>query len=475
MWFALYLPSLPLQVFQRGTPEPQPLAVADAARRVVAANAPAQRRGVHAGLGLASALALAPDLAVRARDPRGEHDALKEVATWALQFSPGVSLDPPACVLLEAAASLRLFGGAPILMRRLADGCRDLGFACDIATAPTPRAAHWLARAARGVLIDDIGALPAALAPLPLDVLDAPLPTLEMLFSVGAVTLADCLRLPRSGLARRGAAPLTLALDQALGRAADPRPWFAAPETYAGRIELAVPAEHTEPILFVARRLLLGLAAWLAVRHAGVDRYLLRLEHEDAPPTRLIITLGAASRDEARFTLLLREHLARLALAAPVAALALEAKESQSLAGGDGDLFGDARRAAEQAQVFLERLRARLGIDAVTGLDVQADHRPERAWRGTEPGASATAAQPCGPRPLWLLALPQRLELRGDQPCWHGPLSLLAGPERIESGWWDDAEAARDYFVAAAPGRELLWIFREHQPPHAWFVHGVFA
>jgi protein ImuB len=125
--------------------------------------------------------------------------------------------------------------------------------------------------------------------------------------------------------------------------------------------------------------------------------------------------------------------------------------------------------------VFLERLRARLGADAVTGLAVQADHRPERAWRGTEPGAGTAAEAPQGPRPLWLLAPPQRLELRGDKPCWHGPLELLAGPERIESGWWDDAEAARDYFVAAAPGRELLWIFREHQPPHAWFVHGVFG
>ncbi|MCK7494789.1 MAG: hypothetical protein MZW92_29465 [Comamonadaceae bacterium] len=141
-----------------------------------------------------------------------------------------------------------------------------------------------------------------------------PRQTLELLFSRRRRHPGG---LPRGCRARasRGAARrrCTLALDQALGRAPDPRPWFAAPETYAGRIELAAPVGHTEPLLFVARRLLLGLAAWLAARHAGVDRYVLQLEHEDAPPTRLAITLGTASRDEARFTLLLREHLARLA------------------------------------------------------------------------------------------------------------------------------------------------------------------
>ena len=53
--------------------------------------------------------------------------------------------------------------------------------------------------------------------------------------------------------------------------------------------------------------------------------------------------------------------------------------------------------------------------------------------------------------------------------------SLLAGPERIESGWWDGAEVRRDYFVARRHDHSLVWIFRERQPPHGWFLHGHFG
>ena len=55
-------------------------------------------------------------------------------------------------------------------------------------------------------------------------------------------------------------------------------------------------------------------------------------------------------------------------------------------------------------------------------------------------------------------------------------LALVSGPERIESGWWDGADVARDYYVAAhaAMAREW-WIFRECGAPRRWFVHGCFA
>ncbi len=444
-------------------------------RRIVAANAAAQRRGVHAGLGVASALALAPELAVRPRDERAEQHALQEIAAWALQFTPGVSLDAPACVLLEVDASLRLFGGAQALMQRIGQDCRDLGFAAEIAAAPTPRAARWLARSGRHVLIEQADDLQQVLAPLPLDVLDAPPETIEMLFSIGAVTLADCFRLPRAGLARRGAAPLTQALDQATGRLPDPRRWFVPPATYAARLELAVPSDSSETLLFAARRLFVGLAACLAARHAGIEHFVLRIEHEDAPPTPLAIRLGSASRDETRFMLLAREHLARLELGRPATALALEADEIHPQPGASASLFGDTRGAAEERQLLVQRLRARLGNEAVTGLRAAADHRPERAWQIAEPGTAGCLPDRLPPRPLWLLAHPQRLEVRDTQPCWHGPLQLLAGPERIEAGWWDDAEATRDYFIATAPGEEMLWIFRELAPPHDWYLHGRFA
>ena len=41
---------------------------------------------------------------------------------------------------------------------------------------------------------------------------------------------------------------------------------------------------------------------------------------------------------------------------------------------------------------LVERLRARLGDAAVTGLRPHPDHRPELAWRCMEPGAGSESA-----------------------------------------------------------------------------------
>jgi protein ImuB len=57
-------------------------------------------------------------------------------------------------------------------------------------------------------------------------------------------------------------------------------------------------------------------------------------------------------------------------------------------------------------------------------------------------------------------------------------LKLLAGPERIEAGWWDDALAVRDYFIACNEANLLLWVYRERQGVEVeepgWFLQGFF-
>ena len=127
-------------------------------------------------------------------------------------------------------------------------------------------------------------------------------------------------------------------------------------------------------------------------------------------------------------------------------------------------MFGDAAAEEEDWTRLVERLRARLGRDAVCGLATQPDHRPEHAWRRTEPGEwdPRELRQP-GARPLWLLEPPRRIA--------ETQLALLAGPERIECGWWDGDEAKRDYFVARLQ-QSLAWVYRE---AGEWYLHGLFA
>ena len=133
LWICLLFPSLPLDVFARVQ------APADAARpfvvasgghypRVVAANASAEAAGIRAGQLISSALALVPDLVLRDRHLAGEAQALAQLATWTLTFTPGACLAPPDAVLAEIGGSLRLFGGLPRLVARLTAGSCALGY-----------------------------------------------------------------------------------------------------------------------------------------------------------------------------------------------------------------------------------------------------------------------------------------------------------------------------------------------------------
>lgn len=377
-------------------------------------------------------------------------DALQPIAAWACQFTPRVSLEPPRELLLEVEGSLRLFGGHERLVAKLRAAAQELGFACHLASAPTPRAALWLARG---------GA--RCLEALPLEVMQL---DIAFLRSIGIVTLGELLALPREGLAQRCGETLLQALDRALGHAPEPREFFSPPPRFSAKLELPAEVAHAEGLLFAARRLLAQLEGLLAARHSGIRGFDLRLFHAEGEPTAVPVAFGSPARDAERMAQLLRERLGAMALARPVEAIAVEAADFAPLPGASAGMFGDPAAAAEDWARLVERLRARLGRESVYGLALQPDHRPEAAWRRTEPGEwdPRQFVQP-GPRPLWLL---ERRRLR------EGEFTPLAGPERIESGWWDGDDAKRDYFVARLADASLAWVYRE---AGEWYLHGFFA
>jgi protein ImuB len=501
LWVAVLLPSLPLEVYARAWPTdaPRDAFVVDSGGRdprIVAGNAAAIAAGVRPGMPLAAALALAPGLVRQPRDVDGELRALEQLATFALRFTPMTCLVPPAAFVADIGGSLRLFGGRDALLARLARGIERRGYAARLAVAPTPQAALACARAGRAAPVESLAALAAALAPLPLAHFDLPDDARATLAAAGVHTFGEAERLPRAGLARRFGPAFVATLDHASGRRADPRVPFEPPPRFATKLELPAPVHDVEALAFAVNRLVHELAAWLLARGLGVVAMTLALAHERAlvrqhgsPCTLARFALGAPSRTPPHLNLVLRERLARIALPAPVAGLALASEAVAPLAGHNfGLLPGDAARAVDVPLV--DRLRARLGEDAVKLAAPAADHRPEHAMRIATVGdtddaappakrrgrssAQATAPLPSAPRPLWLLSAPQPLTGLLDARPWV----LREGPERIESGWWDGADVRRDYYVAESPAGEVAWIFRDHRrgtDDGEWFLHGLFA
>ena len=375
--------------------------------------------------------------------------ALAPLAAWACQFTPRVSPEPPQELALEVQGSLRMFGGFRALKARLAAGLSELGLAFSLASAPTARAALWLARGEG-----------QAFEALPLEVTQF---DLEFFKAIGVRTVKELMQLPREGLARRCGEEVLQDLDRALGAVPEPRAFYAPPAQFDAELELPAPVAHAEGLLFGARRLLAQLEGLLAARHEGIRAFRLVLRHE-SDSTLIEVGLASATRHAERLAQVLRERLANVSLAEPVEAMRLEARDFAPLAGASAGMFGDAAADAEGWARLAERLRARLGHEAVYGLAAQPDHRPEHAWRRVEPGEwDPRGLRQPGPRPIWLLE---------EKKIHEGEFALLAGPERIESGWWDGDDARRDYFVARLPDSSLAWIYRE---AGEWYRHGLFA
>lgn len=478
LWLALRFSSLPLDVFRRGAQHDRSFAVSSTAAAnavVIACNESAGRHGVQCGMGLAAAIALDATLHITARNFAAERAALERIAAWALQFTPVVSIAPPDEVLLEVAGSLKLLGGLNRLLADVTQGMRALGYRAIIACAPTPLAAQFFARAGLAVRVRHADALRSSVSRLPIEVLAQSTDRIKLLRDIGMRTLGDCLQLPRAGAARRLGQQLFDDLDRALGYLPDPRPAYAPPATFTATQPLPAPAQEAEMLLFAAHRLLVELCGFLAATGQGAQRLRFAFSHHAGEATQIALSLVAASRDADHLTNILREHLERTALPAPAIAISLQTELLLPLSSTTLSFLPDAARHAEAASQLVERLRARLGHDAVTGLKCISDYRPEHAWHACEPGMEMHSSLCSSGRPLWLLTVPQPLPEMAATPCYEGRLALLAGPEFIETGWWDEQEVAREYFVASNAAQALLWIYRERSAAGKWYLHGFFG
>lgn len=483
LWLCVHLPQLPLETYIRAQPDPGALAIHDGHARtpcVIAATVMARAAGVQAGMRLEAAHALCTGLRVQARDAVAEQRLLHNFAAWCGRFSSLITLAPPDTVLVEVRGSLRLFGGVEPLWQAVQDDVQALGFTAQLALAPSPLAATWLARAGVAAKLVGQGGLVRQLSRLPLNVLRLSERDHASLRGMGLRCLGDVLRLPRAGLARRLGPQLLNSLDRALGRIPDPRPSFVAPPCFVGELLLPDDVDVMGRLLFGVQRLAQELAGWLEARVAGVTAMQLLLRHRKGRDTIVRVNCVEPTRDARHLSDLLAARLERVRLPGPVQSLRLTVLDSRLLAGRSRDLFEGAyapRQILEQTHaVLLEQLRARLGDKAVRGLCLRDDHRPEYAWCWCEPGmADAVPAPAALQRPLWLLQEPVPLRLRDGRPWLIGELRPLSARERIEGGWWDGADMARDYFIAEDRHGARYWIFRELHMEGRWFLQGIFA
>ena len=194
---------------------------------------------------------LAADIGSRAGDAIAPGDRMYWIAllpshedercAWgwrALQFTPRVAQVDEA-LLLEASASLRLWGGRKRLLRRLFHECEPLAGAQWAQGATSFTALGLLRLKLRGETA------PARLPQdLPLEVLSAAREHVATLERIGCRNWGDLRALPRAGVARRFGAGLLDALDAAYGERPERYPWLQLPEEFDLKLELACAGHH---------------------------------------------------------------------------------------------------------------------------------------------------------------------------------------------------------------------------------------
>jgi protein ImuB len=504
LWLCLHFPRLPLEAASgRATPRAV-FEESHGIRRILMLDGAARAMGVLPGLSVNAALALVPGLELEQRDPAREAQVLKALAGWAERFTSMVSLEPPA-LLLEIAGSLRLFGGLETLLRRIELDLEERGFSAATAVAPTPLASMWLARAGRNACVRDLKHLTGTIASLPLRCLEWPESVEESLNGMGLTCIGDCLRLPRQGFARRFGAGLLLELDRALARLPDPRVSYRAPERFTREYDLHEELHDSELLQDACRQLLRGFERFLTSRQLAVQQVRFSFFHLRGQATHLTLRRRRAGGAVEQWSELLALRFERMALPAPVIAIRLRGGHGEPLQAMNDALPFDGKTGKSgrlPVAHLMERLCARMGDDAVHGVALVAEHRPQHAWcpiqaidsqvssRMPQCPAALTRAHDYQPqwqddlrrthrlllrRPLWMLPEPMLLDTIGNDPSYHGALQRVSGPERIESGWWDTDGIARDYFVAVNSQGVHLWIYRNRSGRPDWYLHGIFG
>ena len=471
LWLCLRFEQLPLQSLNRD--ESRPVAVLEK-QRVLRVNDCASGLGIKPGQGTATARALAADLPLTLleRDRAAEQRCLEQLCCWAYSISPSLHSWREDCLLLEIGSCLNLYRGLDTLMTEVAGGLGSRGYSVKQGLAPTPRAAWLLSHADTEIAMAVEQPLQERLAPLPLSLLDEHATTVDSLRRAGLHTLGDVLALPTTALGRRCGKAFTRELQQLLGQLEDLRRDFQPPTQFSDEYWFGYEVKGKEELQPAIQQLLQSLCRFLRNTQLQTGEIQWEFIGIDGSLRRLAVRSSSRHSDWQNWHNLTGIHLERQQLEVGVEGLALQCEQLQPGQLDSVDLFSS-RYQREPLGSLLDRLRSRLGQQAIAKVGCRDEHLPEYAVHVAQDTPATPASDlHCGQRPFWLMPQPQALRHQGNQLYWNGPLQLVYGPERIEDNWWLQP-VSRDYYVAEDERGQHFWIYRDRLVKH-WYIQGIF-
>jgi protein ImuB len=446
--------------------------------QVLACNHAARVEGVRRGMRRRDAQARCPDLVLADHRPEVEARSFEEVLAGVEELSPAVTpLRPGLCALPVPA---RFYGGEHEAAAVVAERVVSLAvWDVRLGVADGLFAAEQAARRAapQDVHVVEPGGDAAFLAPLPVEVLEAP-EVVSLLRRMGLTTLAHLAALDPADVHTRFGTHGAFLHRLAAGR--DPRPLARrdVPPELAATLTLEPPASSAETVAFSLRSVAERFVSRLADHGLVCTTLGVEVEVDDAVvATRRWVHprwFGAVDVVDR-----VRWQLQGGPLPGPVGVVRLLPEVVAPVGEHAPALFGAGARGSGERDDVVERGIARVqglvGHEGVVAAEVQGGRapaarrlltpwgeqaRPARAvgapWPGSVP-PPAPATVYAAPRPAQVVGPgdrvvgvdgrgaiscePVRFRPAGDEQ-WR-PVASWAGPWPIDELWWDEASARR--------------------------------
>jgi protein ImuB len=417
--------------------------------------------------------------------PLPSEEALLDLAK---EFTPRVEAKAPTPVLLDLSGLGRLWPDPAALGRAIRDRGRASGLLLNVALAATRTAALVLARGRPGLTVIPPGGEAAALAPLPLGLLDLEPDSLALLQRWGLHCLGDLAALPAVDLSQRLGSLGPRLRRRARGEDEAPLVATPPPERFELTLDLEWPVDGLEPLSFLLARVLEPLCAQLVTRGRRAAGLGLDLRLVDGSSHRRALRPAAPSADARTWRTLLLLDLEVHPPQDAIQALTVRAEPTPSRL-IQFSLLDPAQPSPEKLAETMARLHE-WTQDGRSGTPELLDtHRPGAFAIGTfSPGPVAQARARPGPRlvpptsssprvalRVFRPPLPAEVAVREGAPAFvsaagvRGAVHDRAGPWRASGDWWDVAYSREEWDIALVTG--VYRIFRDRLR-EAWFVEG---
>ncbi len=459
---------------------------------ITAANAWAMAQQVEAGMVVADARALIPELEVLDDRPGLSLKLLKGIAEWCTRYTPVAGIDPPDGITLDASGCPHLWGGEKNYINDIITRLQNFGYHTNAAMADTIGAAWAIARYGKNESIIPAGAQGAALMCLPPAALRIEMETVERLHKLGLREIKNFIAMPRSALRRRFGPQFLQRIDQALGNEEETIIPVLPVEAYQERLPCLEPIVTATGIEIALERLLDKLCNRLMQEQKGLRTALLKGYRVDGKIEKISVSTNHPTHNKEHLSKLFGLQFSSFEPAPGIEVFILEAQKVEEQIPVQEKLWSATQGLHDHGlSEMLDRLVCRFGEGHIHRYLPDEHYWPERSVKQ----ASSLSEQNLSPwkadrpRPLQLLPKPEPIQVTAPVPDYppmlfhyKGVLHKITkadGPERIEQEWWLAEGQHRDYYVVEDEAGHRYWLFRsghyDSDKRHGWFLHGFFA